>query len=231
MSLVKRALAKANKTVAISNKPEAKAEPLQTNVPSQTDYEFYLAALSADLAQLKTFNELAEKADYKAVALEKNDYLQFIRDYKSMGANYPNKVLAWVFIWLVDLKRWANVLELLPLLIEQKQPLPKQFNTPNWPTFLIDQLYDEVNWHLQNECKPDDYANCACIIYRVIDAVKHQDWAGSELAGGKLYAIACKLEATQHNYGNAIRYGEKAQEINEAAGVKTLVTQLQKKLS
>ncbi|MCF6442345.1 phage terminase small subunit [Pseudoalteromonas luteoviolacea] len=235
MSLVKKALAKSNDIVAESTQPlvadePPKAKPQET-ATKQTDYKFFEIALSADLAQLKTFKDIADKADYKATALEKNDYLDYLKTYRIKGENHPNRVLAWVFIWLVDLKRWNQVLDLFPTLVEQKQPLPKQFKTSDWATFLVDQIYDDANWYLNNKRKPDKHAHTAFILARIIDVVKDHDWTGREIAGGKLYAIAMKLEAAQNNFGNAIRYGRLAQQINDKAGVKTLLEKLEKKYS
>lgn len=229
MSLVKRALAKANNEVPKSSHSKKQASlQVQASQNEQSEYAFFKAAIDSDLAQLKTFGDIGDKADYKAKAIEKNGYLGYLNQYRLSGDNHPNLVLAWVFVWLVDLKRWHQAIDLLPLLIEQKQPLPKQFNTKHWPTFLIDQLYDDANWHLQNNCTVEDLANMAFTLQQVIYATRHQNWEGSEIAGGKLYAIATKIEAAMHNYGNAVRFGRTAQEINEKAGVKTLVEKLEK---
>lgn len=231
MSLVKRNLAKQN-NVAPTSTVKANAPKMEQNGNNmQTEYALFKAAINSDLAQLKTFGDISDKADYKAQALRRNEYVEYINKYRLSGDNHPNLVLAWVFIWLVDLKRWSQAIDLLPLLIEQKQPLPKQFNTKHWPTFLIDQLYDDANWHLQNPKKPDDIINITFVLHRVIHATKHQEWIGSEIAGGKLYAIATKLEAAQHNYGNALRLGQIAQHINDKAGVKTLVAKLEKQFT
>ena len=230
MSLVKRALAKSKSEVPTSTVGENAPTKVNQSENKQTEYAFFKAAIKSDLAQLKTFGDICDKADYKAKAIEKNDYLGYINQYRLSGDNHSNQVLAWMFIWLVDLKRWAQAIELLPLLIEQKQPLPKQFKTKHWPTFLIDQLYDEANWFLQNKCKAEDIANIALVLQRVIEVTKHQDWTSFEVAGGKLYAIATKVEYSIHNYGNALRFGQLAQAINDKAGVKTLVAKLQKQL-
>ena len=46
--------------------------------------------------------------------------------------------------------------------------------------------------------------------------------------GGKLYAIAAKVNKAQLNPGNALYFAEMAQSINDKAGVKTLLKELQK---
>lgn len=234
MSLVKKSLAKAVSSVPSSTEkqaPTAAATATQANAPAsnneQNEYPFYAAAIESDLAQLKTFTDISDKASYKSEALQRNDYLGYINRYRLSGQNHHNKVLAWVFIWLVDLKRWDAVLELLPLMIEQKQPLPTVFNTKHWPAFVIDQLYDDANYYLaQSNMEGLDYIGfrLQCLIY----VVKKQDWTGLEVVGGKLYAIAAKVNKAQHNLGNALYFAEMAQATNDKAGVKTMIKELQK---
>ncbi|MBQ4836786.1 phage terminase small subunit [Pseudoalteromonas luteoviolacea] len=228
MSLVKNLLANAS-SVPKSNMEEApaKRQVVQTDNTSHREYDIFAAAINADLAQLKKLGDLSRKHDYKAQALERNDYLGYINGYRLRQEHFPNKVLARVFIWLVDLKRWNQALELFPLLISQNQPLP--FNSGSWASFLAGEVYEHANWFLNNKCNSDDQAYTAFILARIIDVVKDHDWTGREIAGGKLYAIAMKLEAAQNNFGNAIRYGRLAQKINDKAGVKIALEKLEKK--
>ncbi|WOC25864.1 phage terminase small subunit [Pseudoalteromonas sp. N1230-9] len=236
MSLVKKSLAKTASSVPNSTDtkaPTAAVEAVQANTPvtdnEQKEYPFFVAAIESDLAQLKTFSDIADKASYKSEALKRNDYLGYINRYRLSGQNHPNTVLAWVFIWLVDLKRWDAVLELLPLMIEQKQPLPTVFNTKHWPAFVIDQLYDDANFYL-SESKHDGLFEISFVLHRLINIVKSQNWTGLEVVGGKLYAITAKVDASLHNYGFAAIFAEQAQAINDKAGVKTLLKDLQKLL-
>lgn len=234
MSLVKKSLAKAASSVPTSTENKAQtaaANATQANAPAtvnkQTEYQLYVAAIESDLAQLKTFTDIADKASYKSEALKRQDYLAYINQYRLSGQNHHNKVLAWVFIWLVDLKRWDAVMDLLPLMIEQKQPLPTVFNTKHWAAFVIDQLYDDANYYL-SQSQQQELHDIGFILHRLINAVKNQDWAGLEVVGGKLYAIAAKVNKAQLNLGNALYFAEMAQSINDKAGVKTLIKELQK---
>ena len=216
MSLVKKSLAKAVSSVPNSTEkqaPTAAATATQANAPAnnteQSEYPFFAAAIESDLAQLKTFTDISDNR------------------YRLSGQNHHNKVLAWVFIWLVDLKRWDAVLELLPLMIEQKQPLPTVFNTKHWPAFVIDQLYDDANYYL-SESKMQGLYDIGFTLRRLIYVVKNQDWSGLEVVGGKLYSIAAKVHKAQLNLGNALYFAEMAQAINDKAGVKTMLKELQK---
>nr|WP_231388451.1 phage terminase small subunit [Pseudoalteromonas sp. S8-8] len=179
------------------------------------------------MAQLKTFADISDKATYKSEALERQGYLAYINQYRLSEQSHHNKVLAWVFIWLVDLKRWDAVMDLLPLMIEQKQPLPTVFNTKHWAAFVIDQLYDDANYYLA-ESQQQGLYDIGFTLRRLIFVVKNQDWSGLEVVGGKLYAIAAKVNKAQLNLGNAIYFAKIAQSINDKAGVKTLIKELQK---
>ena len=236
MSLVKKSLAKTASVVPSSTEthaPTAALEVAQANAPvtenEQKEYPFFVAAIESDLAQLKTFTDIADKASYKSEALKRNDYLGYIKRYRLSGQNHHNTVLAWVFIWLVDLKRWDDVLELLPLMVEQKQPLPTVFNTKHWPAFVIDQLYDDANYYL-SQSEQAGLFTISLVLHRLITTVKNQDWTGLEVVGGKLYAMAAKVDASLHNYGFAAAFAEQALAINEGAGVKGLLKDLQKLL-
>ena len=236
MSLVKKSLAKAVSSVPSSTEKQAPTAAVtaaqakaSANNNEQNEYPFFAAAIESDLAQLKTFTDIADKASYKSEALKRNDYLGYINRYRLSGKNHHNTVLPWVFIWLVDLKRWDAVIDLLPLMIEQKQPLPTVFNTKHWPAFVIDQLYDDANYYL-TESKLQGLFDISYVLRGLINTVKNQDWNGLEVVGGKLYAIAAKVDAAQHNYGNALLFAEQAQAINDKAGVKGLVDKLTKQL-
>ncbi|WP_462147162.1 phage terminase small subunit [Pseudoalteromonas gelatinilytica] len=236
MSLVKKSLAKTASSVPASTEihaPTAAVDNVQANAPvtnnEQKEYPFFVAAIESDLAQLKTFTDIADKASYKSEALKRNDYLGYIKRYRLSGQNHHNTVLAWVFIWLVDLKRWDDVLELLPLMVEQKQPLPTVFNTKHWPAFVIDQLYDDANYYL-SQSEQAGLFTISFVLHRLITTVKNQDWTGLEVVGGKLYAMAAKVDASIHNYGFAAAFAEQALAINDGAGVKGLLKDLQKLL-
>ena len=65
---------------------------------------------------------------------------------------------------------------------------------------------------------------------KLIDVYEHHHENVNDTVGGKLFAMAAKLELGTHNYGNALLYAMKAQAINEKAGVKTLAKDIAKKL-
>lgn len=245
MSIVAKRLAKAKQEQNVKKKPvvigvdpaksatkEIVFESVRTGV--MKDFDMFNIAMESDLAQLKQFQTLEEKSEYKAEAIRINDYLGYVSRYIESGANHPNAVLTWLVIWLVDLGRWQQALQYLPLLVEQQQHLPPKFNTKDWPTFFIDQLYDEGAKQLRlSEDKPEAIENSQVITWfnRLISFVEQEKSTGNDVVFGKLYAMACKLEASQFNYGYALNHGIKATLINDKAGVKGLVRDIAKQLN
>ena len=195
------------------------------------DFDMYTIGMNSDLAQLKQFSSIEDNHQYKSEALTNNEYLKYVDDYQASGANHPNIVLAWVFIWLVDLKRWSQALELLPLMVEQKQPLPTRFNTKHWGVFIADQLYTEGAIQLEKGLKSIQSSNIINPFYQLISLSEKGNWDLGEVVGGKTYAMAGKLEHVRFNYGNALHHYIVATKINDKAGVKKAARDIAKTLN
>jgi len=192
------------------------------------EFDFFKAAMDSDLAQLKKFSHIEDKLEYKAKAIENHQYLDYLRRYQTEGTDHQNMVLAWVVIWLVDLGHWKTAFEFLPLLVTQNQRLPGRFSTQDWPTFLIDQLYDEGAKHLSQGRDAVERSHVIQLFTQFIHLLNTHQWRLSELIGGKLYAMAAKLEQSVFNLGNAYTYGTKATALNDKAGVKKMVREIAK---
>ena len=248
MSLVKKNIAKAlaakvGQTASIStateNTASSSVQPLNastTNVDHardkiMKDFDMYKIGIESDLAQLKQFSDLEQKHQYKREVLANNGYLEYIEEYQKCGANHPNLVLAWVFVWLVDLQRWNKVLELLPLMAEQQQPLPTKFNTKHWGTFVIDQLYDVGAALLEKSPKHTDVFPIIRPFYVLIELCELNKWDVNDIVKGKLYAMAGKLEHKRFNFGSALHHYVSATQINDKAGVKKVAKDLAKQLN
>ncbi|TMO97553.1 phage terminase small subunit [Pseudoalteromonas ruthenica] len=201
--------------------------------PLKDVFEQLSGAMQSDLAALKQLDTLEDKAAYKAEALEKQGYLNYLQNYKDQGAHFPNIVLSWVFIWLVDLGRYRDVVAWLPLMTSQQQPLPSMFKTKHWADFVADQFYDAGVKQLENQalniferCELIGYFNDVC---KLFDQHNWQESAGS-VPAGKLFAMAGKLEHQNHNYTNALNFYLKAQQLNDGAGVKGKAKDIAKQL-
>ncbi|WP_299002325.1 phage terminase small subunit [uncultured Shewanella sp.] len=196
----------------------------------QAQFEIMKAAIDADLAQLKTFNTLEDKAEYKRDAIKQNGYLAYCEHYLQSGANHPNIILAWVFIWLIDLQRYTEAFTFLPLLISQGQKLPTRFKTTHWGEFVIDQIYDVAVDKLSktDEISPEDLFNITEHVSTLTRFFNEQAWSLNPIVSGKLFAVAGKLEQQQHNYGRALNHYQHATLLNDGAGVKKTARELAK---
>ncbi|WP_018692513.1 phage terminase small subunit [Algicola sagamiensis] len=232
MSLVRQQIAKARQTksTAAQDKSKNTASPRHTEVPSTSNqYDLLKAALESDLGSLKQIAEVEKKHAYKATALEKNGYLNYLNIYRDEGHDHPNTILVWVFIWLVDLQRWSDAFEWLPLMVSQKQKLPTKFSTQDWPTFVIDQLYDAGNAQLEQGREAILHSGILSHFCTFISLFESHSWSVASVVGGKLYAMAGKLHAAVLNDGNALDCFVKAQQLNEGAGVKKIARDIASK--
>jgi len=194
-------------------------------------FDMLKVAMDADLGQLKTFSDIEVKATYKSDALKVNEYLTYLETYRKSGSNHPNSILAWVFIWLVDLKRWDQALEWLPLLIEQQQPLPTRFKRKHWGELVIDEIYDLGLSNLENELLTQEQLRQTLSYFNaVISIFDKGNWQINQVCQGKLFALAGKLEEKNLNLGNALFNYLKAQRLNDKAGVKGNARNLSEKL-
>jgi len=253
MSIVKRNKLKAliqaelNKVAHIgvdkSNKADidssatVKADNTNT-IAIKPELELFNASIDANLSQLKKFLTLEEKDKFKAEAIEKDEYIDYVDRYLASGEHYPNKAFTWIFIWLVDLGHWQQVLNYLPHLITQQQHLPKVFNTKEWTTFLIDQLYDAGSKELQeqqkiNERTPEVLSKSQIInvFNSLIAFVEKEKPVVNDVVLGKLYTMAAKLEYVHFNLGNSLNLCLKATKTNDKAGVKKLAKDIAKNIN
>lgn len=236
MSLVKKRQqqmlqSSTEKQPVLTASPVAKAvaESIELNRPKvMAEFDLFKVAIESDLAQLKKISDISDKQEYKAKAITDNEYMAYLNRYKNSDANHPNSVVTWLVIWLVDLGRWNVAIDYLPMLIEQEQRLPKVFKTEDWPTFFIDQLYDEGAKHLAKGRDAIEKSQVMKLFNYMTAHFEQQGWVVNEVVGGKLFAMAAKLEQATFNYGNAYGYCNKATALNDKAGVKKLAKELAK---
>ncbi|MDO6426230.1 phage terminase small subunit [Thalassotalea sp. 1_MG-2023] len=239
MSIVKKALArKAASKARQQGATIAQTQAVENNKPEsdisnqvKAEFDMQKIGMEADLAQLKQFSTIEEKDQYKSEALKNNNHLEYVEKYVASGGNHPNIILAWVFIWLIDLKRWTKALELLPLMVSQQQPLPTVFNTKHWGVFVADQLYTEGALQLEKGLKSIEQTQITQQFIRFIALIEQQKYDLGDIVGGKVYAMAGKLEQVQHNYGNALKHYVTATSLNDKAGVKKSARDIAKNLN
>lgn len=228
MSIVKRHVAKkSTKQVGASSPVKSDLEkPVKSDI--KTQFEQLKLVMETDLTRLKSFDDIDDKASYKAQVIDKNGYMDFVLKYAKSGATFPNSVLVWVFIWLVDLKRWEQVLELLPVLVSQGQKLPTRFKTQDWSTFVGDYLYDHASYLLSKGENSIIASTVRQDIGLFLSCIEKSELPINNIVHGKVLAIAGKLESACFNYGNALHFYMKATKVNDGAGVKKIAKETAK---
>lgn len=187
----------------------------------QQRFDTLKEVLNVDLAHLKAFETIDDKLAYKSSVLDKNGYFSFVHDYVKSGANFSNVILVWCVIWLVDLKRFSDALQLLPTLISQSQKLPTMFKTKNWLDFVGDYLYDHATTILLKGREAIENDDIRELLRNYLALCEEHEKHVHKIVHGKVYAVLCKLEFECKNMGYARNYGVKAELINdEGAGVK-----------
>ena len=213
---------------------EQKINPSPVTDSLELSFQHLAEAMQADIGQAKQIKEREERRLFKAQALEQQGYLEQLEVYRQSGERFNNPVLAWVFIWLADLGRWRDVIKWMPVLLEQKQALPNKFERENWQTFVIDEIYDAAKVEIESDkfdvLKPSDIQAALYQLEAWFDELEWEHHVHAVVAG-KLFRIIGEFETAYMNKGRALKAHLRAQELNDAAGVKGLARELAKDLN
>ncbi|WP_299940139.1 phage terminase small subunit [uncultured Microbulbifer sp.] len=178
--------------------------------------------LEHDLELLSERDNVVEKIALKRELLPK--YLPRVRAYIESGAHYPNLLLVWCVIWLLDVEDIEQALELANFAIKQQQQNPARFKR-DFPTYVAETLHDWAEREYKAQRSPHPYYS------EVLEAVDSQRWPVSNIIVlGKLYKLAGIICDQQEDLAKAVHWYEKAMEVNDKAGVKTRLEIARKKL-
>lgn len=179
------------------------------------------AALQADLSLLSERTDVKEKIALKRQLLPK--YLPYVQAYRAAGEHYPNPLLVYCLVWLLDVEDIEAALDLAHFAIEQQQHLPERFNR-DLPTFVAETVHDwaERQYKAQQSASP--------YLDQVLESVYSDRWPiGNIIVRGKLFKLAGLFADRNGDIKAAMNWYERALEANEKAGVKTRLKELQAK--
>ncbi|WP_444894922.1 phage terminase small subunit [Microbulbifer sp. SSSA005] len=178
--------------------------------------------LESDLQLLSERKEIAEKIALKRALLPR--YLPHAHKYMASGAKYPNLILVQCVIWLIDIEDIEQALTLANYAIEQQQSMPERFKR-DLPTYVAEELHDWAEREYKAPRSPFPYFS------EVLDAVQSQRWpVASIIVLGKIYKLAGLLYDQEEDFAKAVHWYEKAEQVNDKAGVKTRLEQARKRL-
>lgn len=203
----------------VSAKP---AVALQTAAPLSPDRTVIEAALEADLQLLSERSDVKEKIALKRQLLPK--YLQQVKAYCEAGERYPNEVLVYCLIWLLDVEDIEQALGLAAIAIEQQQLMPERFKR-DLPTYVAETVHDWAERQYKANQSASPYFD------QVVEAVHSESWPVAQIiVVGKVYKLAGLFAERANDVPAAIRWFQLATEANPRAGVKTRLEKLQAKL-
>jgi hypothetical protein len=193
---------------------EAATVDLPVHTPKPNTIEHYLAAMSADLAQLSQLKDVVEKAKAKQTMLK--TYWPFVEAYLNNGDNYPNEIVVRVCIWLFDTLDIERGLNLAFVLIQQNQPTPAKFDR-DMKTFVCDAMYDWASALLKKEQSVSPYLDTLAA------TMTTDKWDVHPAVSSKIYAMLAKHKLREGDYKTVINLCDLAESVNpDGAGVKTL---------
>ncbi|MFC6924286.1 phage terminase small subunit [Microbulbifer taiwanensis] len=180
-------------------------------------------ALEADLQLLSERSDVKEKIELKRRLLPK--YLPHVKTYREAGEHYPNELLVYCVIWLLDVEDIEPALELADFAIEQQQHLPERFKR-DLPTWVAETVHDWAERQYKANQSASPYFE------QVLEAVESERWLVTNvIVRTKLYRLAALYAERNSELESAAQWLEKAQAVNpEKAGVKTWLNKLRAKL-
>ncbi|EBX4071076.1 terminase [Salmonella enterica subsp. enterica] len=140
-----------------------------------------LAALDIDVKKLRSLTRMADRIDMKRDELLPR-WEPVAREYVESGKAYPNPILVYCIIWLIDVKRFDTALAWADLAIEQGQEMPPNIKS-KMPAFIAASIYDWAEMEAEAGRTVEPY------FQQVFDRVAHH-WRLHERIASKYYRFA-----------------------------------------
>jgi len=191
------------------------------NKTMNQEYDIIKASLEGDLITLKGLKTKLKKLEYKAHIIP--NYLDYLKKYQESEHDHPNAILSQVVVWLFDCEQFELAFKYVTLAMQQGQKLPVRFTTPNFETFICDELSDYAIRQLKAE-QPAPYIEFA------IQGIQ-SGWDVNAIVKGKVFAMAGKLEMAAKNELGAHGYWTQALAFNDRAGVIKVLRDLTAKMA
>ncbi|MCO4787403.1 MAG: hypothetical protein KC467_15990 [Marinomonas atlantica] len=200
-------------------------EQVQTEVKPATtvkDLEYYQAIASAYLDKMADLEDIEARKPIKAEGVIKLQ--DFVSDYVSKGANYPNSVAVTLLIWLMDLDDMATATPLALHLIKQGiHRTPANFHS-DLPSFVCKAFYDWASARHKKNQAAGPY------LHNIVHVMADDGWDVSDKDSGMMFAMLGKHYELAGQDNEAVEMYRLALRENDGAGVKKRLSDLEKKL-
>lgn len=149
-----------------------------------------LAALDIDVKKLRGLTTIADRVDMKRDELLPR-WEPVAREYVESGKAYPNPILVYCIIWLIDVKRFDTALAWADLAIAQGQEMPPNIKS-RMPAFIAASIYDWAETEAEAGRTVEPY------FQQVFDKVAHH-WRLNERIASKYYRFAALWLLRDHD--------------------------------
>ncbi|ELC8786930.1 TPA: phage terminase small subunit [Salmonella enterica subsp. enterica serovar Muenchen] len=149
-----------------------------------------LAALDIDVKKLRGLTRIADRVDMKRDELLPR-WEPVAREYVESGKAYPNPILVYCIIWLIDVKRFDTALAWADLAIAQGQEMPPNIKS-KMPAFIAASIYDWAETEAEAGRTVEPY------FQQVFDKVAHH-WRLNERIASKYYRFAALWLLRDHD--------------------------------
>ncbi|HGB5310770.1 TPA: phage terminase small subunit, partial [Salmonella enterica subsp. enterica serovar Poona] len=149
-----------------------------------------LAALDIDVKKLRGLTRIADRVDMKRDELLPR-WEPVAREYVESGKAYPNPILVYCIIWLIDVKRFDTALAWADLAIAQGQEMPPNIKS-RMPAFIAASIYDWAETEAEAGRTVEPY------FQQVFDKVAHH-WRLNERIASKYYRFAALWLLRDHD--------------------------------
>ncbi|HFW3090571.1 TPA: phage terminase small subunit [Salmonella enterica subsp. enterica serovar Reading] len=149
-----------------------------------------LAALDIDVKKLRGLTRIADRVDMKRDELLPR-WEPVAREYVESGKAYPNPILVYCIIWLIDVKRFDTALAWADLAIAQGQEMPPNIKS-RMPAFIAASIYDWAEMEAEAGRTVEPY------FQQVFDKVAHH-WRLNERIASKYYRFAALWLLRDHD--------------------------------
>ncbi|WGE29425.1 phage terminase small subunit [Edwardsiella tarda] len=149
-----------------------------------------LVALDNDVKKLRSLDQRAERVSMKRDVLLPR-WLPVARDYIESGKNYPNPILVYCIIWLIDTQQFETALAWADIAIEQGQAMPDNIKS-KMPAFIAANIYDWAEQEAESGRAIEPY------FFQVFNKVS-QKWRLNERITAKYYRFAALWSLRDHD--------------------------------
>lgn len=205
--------------------PYSPANSHDSQFNAKKNYDFYLAAINADLKELSDLPTLEARRHLKINTLIPK-YEGYVQEYRASGFNFPNQVLGWFLVWLFDCNYFSTALELARFMVSQGQAMPSRFGSKTVPTFVNDFIKDWATAEQKAGRAIEPFVSELLTLLNTDPA-----WVIHEEPKAKLIKIKGIDLFNNKDYSGAIKLFNQALALYPKVGVITVLEQAQKELA